>query len=268
MFGPSAWLTLPSLWMFKWPPDPLPFTLSSPSDAFTLKSPVNITQTLYDNLLAQNLPITFAILYTIVVSILNLLNARREYQPWWISRTRLFRGFVTLHNVFLALFSGLTCVAMVRAVSVSWPGLFGEYGVAGAADAMCKIHGPRGFGDAVIYNSSTLDWESKNRLIHLGDDGFTPDHTDVGRIWNEGLAFWGWLFYLSKYYEVVNTAITLAKGKRCTTLQMYQHAGALICVWAGIRYMSPPIWMFVMLNSGVNTIMVSHLMNHGKPLLI
>ena len=84
------------------------------------------------------------------------------------------------------------------------------------------------------------------------------------RIWNEGLAFYGWLFYLSKFYEVVDTLIILAKGRKSSLLQTYHHAGAMLCMWAGIRYMSPPIWMFVLVNSGIHAIMVS---NRGQDCL-
>ena len=46
-------------------------------------------------------------------------------------------------------------------------------------------------------------------------------NSDVGRQWNRGLAFYGWLFYLSKFYEVVDTLIILARSKRGSFLQIY-----------------------------------------------
>jgi hypothetical protein len=76
-------------------------------------------------------------------------------------------------------------------------------------------------------------------------------------MWNEGLAFYGWLFYLSKFYEVVDTLIILAKGKYSSTLQTYHHAGAMMCMWAGMHYMSVPIWIFVFFNSFIHALMVS-----------
>ena len=67
------------------------------------------------------------------------------------------------------------------------------------------------------------------------------------------------MYMLTKSYkdEVVDTLIILAKGKRSATLQTYHHAGAMLCMWAGIRYMSPPIWMFCLVNSGIHFLMVS-----------
>ena len=168
---------------------------------------------------------------------------------------------MVLHNLLLAIYSGLTCAALVRALHVSAISPFLKHGLAATTDSLCKMHGPRGYGDAVTFNPSTLQWASRNLQIHLQSNGLTPDSSDVGRIWNEGLAFWGWLFYLSKFYEVVDTIIILLKGKRSSTLQTFHHAGAMLSVWAGIRFMSPPIWMFVLVNSGLHTIMVRHIIS-------
>ena len=140
-----------------------------------------------------------------------------------------------------------------------WPGLRAQYNLAGAADALCKMHGPRGFGQFVSYNPDSNLWVAQDKVVKLLEGTGLPDGSDVGRLWNEGLAFWGWWFYLSKFYEVFDTFIILAKGKRSSTLQTYHHTGAMMCMWAGIRYMSPPIWMFCFLNSGIHTMMVSYI---------
>lgn len=261
MIGPGVELSLPPVtWFTKFPPRNWPKVLPPPSpaeDEWTFRAPFAISTKLYNDVLKPELPITFAVLYLFSIFILNEVNRRRDFKAYSISRTRLFKSLTLLHNIVLAVFSGLTCAAMIRALSVSFPGFLGEHGLPGAMDALCKINGPRGFGDAITYNSTLYTWGSANHKIHLSDDNMLPDSTDVGRIWNEGLAFWGWLFYVSKFYEVVDNAITLLKGKRVSTLQMYHHAGALLCMWAGIRYMSPPIWMFVLVNSGIHTLMVS-----------
>ena len=130
-------------------------------------------------------------------------------------------------------------------------------GIPGSLDSLCKMSGPQGLGDAVTFNPKTRAWKSKNPKIALGFDG-QPDNEDVGRLWNEGLGFWGWWFYLSKFYEVIDTLIIIMKGKRSATLQTYHHAGAMISMWAGIRYMSPPIWMFALVNSGIHTLMYTY----------
>lgn len=266
--GPGIRFRLPPLSLFKFPPDADPQILPPPSSESKFASPFPIDERIYNAALEPYIPVTIATVYFLLALQLNRINRKSSNRPWWISQTRLFFGFVILHNVFLAIFSGATFVAMLRALrhtwpshreypwmGILWPGLRTQNGFAGAADALCKMHGPRGFGDAASYNAVRGAWEVKNKIIKLAPDG-RPDSTDVGRLWNEGLAFWGWWFYLSKFYEVVDTLIILMKGKRSSTLQVYHHMGAMLCMWAGIRYMSPPIWMFCFINSGIHTLMV------------
>ncbi|KAG0249357.1 hypothetical protein DFQ27_000177 [Actinomortierella ambigua] len=62
--------------------------------------------------------------------------------------------------------------------------------------------------------------------------------------WNNALGYWGYLFYLSKFYEVVDTIIIL-KGCRSSLLQTYHHAGAMITMWSGVHYQATSIWIFV-----------------------
>ena len=201
----------------------------------------------------------FAAAYILGVAWGNVYNKKRDYKAWPISKADGFKYFVVVHNIVLALYSFATFVAMFRAIAQTLPGWdAASSGLwrAETADALCKLHGPRGLGDAATFNTTINIWEAKNSLIKLGVDG-VPDTMDVGRLWNEGLAFWGWMFYVSKFYEVLDTFIILAKGKRSATLQTYHHAGAMLCMWAGIRYMSPPIWMFVFINSAIHAMMVS-----------
>ncbi|KZF24055.1 hypothetical protein L228DRAFT_244925 [Xylona heveae TC161] len=257
MSGPSVHLTIPPASLFKFPPAPLPETLPPPQRDYSFATPFNINPTVYNGLLSASVPLTFATIYATSVVLLNQINRRRGNQPWEFSKTRLFHLFVVAHNVLLAVYSAWTLTGMLGALSRSWPGFDAEGGPAEVADALCKLNGPRGFGSAATYNSTTSAWGVTDRLVKLGTGGI-PDSSDVGRLWNEGLSFYGWLFYLSKFYEVVDTAIILAKGKRSSSLQTYHHAGAMMCMWAGIRYMAPPIWLFVVANSFIHTLMYTY----------
>ncbi|KAF1347548.1 GNS1/SUR4 family-domain-containing protein [Delphinella strobiligena] len=257
MSAPSIYLGLPDWSLFKFPPDDIPPALPPPNDESTFKSPFPIPYDVYNGALDIRVPLTIGGLYVVSVTLINAYNRRNGNKPWWIAKTRPFKAFVVLHNIFLALYSGVTFLAMTRAADHVWPGFDNPNGLAGVADALCKMHGPRGLGDAVVFNTSSTAWEVKNTIINLLPEG-APDPTDVGRLWNEGLAFWGWLFYLSKFYEVLDTFVIVAKGKRSATLQTYHHAGAMLCMWAGIRYMSPPIWMFVWINSAIHTMMYTY----------
>jgi hypothetical protein len=254
MAGPSVYLSWPTT--FKPLPGPLPSVLPPPVHERSFRSPFGIDKQLYNFALHWQIPVAVSLLYILAVFALNAYNKSHGHKPWWIAKQALFRYFVVVHNVLLTLFSFATFAAMCRAIMHTWPGLDNPNGAAGIADALCKLHGPRGLGDAATFNTTINIWEVKNTAIHLGAD-LNPDPTDVGRLWNEGLAFWGWVFYVSKFYEVIDTLIILAKGKRSATLQTYHHAGAMLCMWAGIRYMSPPIWMFVFVNSFIHALMVS-----------
>lgn len=248
-------LGLPSWSLFKFPPVSEPAIVPAPTSEFTYAPPFEIPQKLFNHLLSSAYPVTFALLYYAAVSYLSRLNRERGNKPWPLSKTKLFFLAVVAHNLLLAAYSGWTLKGMLQALRHSWPGWPGQHGVEGVVDALCKIHGPRGLGNAVAFNTTTNIWTSPNVAVKLAPRGI-PDSTDLGRLWNEGLGFYGWLFYVSKFYELFDTAILLAKGKIPSTLQTFHHAGALISLWAGIRYMSPPIWMWVLLNSGVHTIMV------------
>ena len=231
-----------------------PPAISPPVVDRTISHPFNIRADVYHFMLHIGWPTAIAIVYALTVQYVNRINKRRGYKPWGFSKSEAFFFLVIAHNTLLALYSGWTFAGMARAFLRSWPGLYGDHGLAGAADALCKLHGPRGAGSAATYNMEYGSWSISDITMRLA--GGSPDSTDIGRIWNEGLAYYGWIFYLSKFYEVFDTAIILTKGKKSSFLQTYHHTGAMFAMWAGIRYMSPPIWMFTFINSGIHTLMV------------
>ena len=250
----SVYPTYPPLDLLGFSPAAIPGALHPPPADHSLARPFNVSPEIYTTLLHPAVPVTIAIIYGATVNYVNQLNKERDHKPWTSSTTIPFYILVIAHNVGLAIYSGWTFFGMFNAITQSWPGWHGEYGLAGAVDALCKINGPRGLGSAATYDMSTASWGFTDRAMKLS--GLEPDSADVGRIWNEGLAYYGFFFYLSKLYEVFDTAIILAKGKESSRLQTFHHAGAMLCLWAGIRYMSPPIWMFTFINSGLHTLMV------------
>ncbi|KAL8975146.1 MAG: hypothetical protein Q9197_000632 [Variospora fuerteventurae] len=254
---PSVYPTLPPLSLLDiFPPPSEPHVLPPPVHDTSFVKPFNISSEVYNNALHVSVPITFALLYVLLAAYLNKRNRERDNKPWAFSKTSVFYLLVFLHNSFLTLYSAWTFLGMANAIRHTWPGWEGEHKLARAADALCKLHGPRGYGSAATFNRANNAWSFTDRVMKL-DQGL-PDTTDVGRLWNEGLAFYGWLFYLSKFYEIVDTFIILAKGKNTAFFQTYHHAGAMFCVWSGIRYMSPPIWMFVTVNSAIHTLMYAY----------
>lgn len=90
-------------------------------------------------------------------------------------------------------------------------------------------------------------------------EGFTNAYCDRdGSLWNNHLGYWGYLFYLSKFYEILDTIIILMKGRRSSLLQTYHHAGAMITMWSGINYSATAIWIFVVFNSFIHSIMYAY----------
>lgn len=85
-------------------------------------------------------------------------------------------------------------------------------------------------------------------------------------LWEAGGSYVGWWFYMSKFYEIVDTLIILARGKKSSTLQTYHHAGVIICGWATIVYESPLGAIGVFLNSAIHTLMVSFFAFYSLPL--
>ncbi|KAK2801307.1 hypothetical protein FQN51_005407 [Onygenales sp. PD_10] len=247
--------SIPPASFFQFPPAALPATLPPPTVTTpTWQQPFNIPTDLFHKALEPQVPITIGAVYATTVVLLNRINKKRGYKPWAISKTRAFHLFVILHNVILTIYSAWTFVGMAQAFYQSWPERAEKYNVVRIVDALCKINGPRGLGNAAIYDTKSDNWTMLSPEFQLGP-GNVPDSTDVGRLWNKGLAFFGWIFYLSKFYEVLDTAIILAKGKKSSTLQTYHHTGAMMCMWAGIRYMAAPIWIFALVNSFIHSLM-------------
>lgn len=76
-----------------------------------------------------------------------------------------------------------------------------------------------------------------------------------GNLFPDALAYFGYFFYLSKYYEVIDTGIILLKGKKSSLLQTYHHSGAILTMFAGMKFLATPIWIFAVFNSFIHTIM-------------
>ena len=67
-----------------------------------------------------------------------------------------------------------------------------------------------------------------------------------------------YLFYLSKYYEYIDTFILYLQGKNPIFLQKYHHIGAVICWHLGYYYKVDGIWMATICNSFVHMVMYSY----------
>lgn len=64
-----------------------------------------------------------------------------------------------------------------------------------------------------------------------------------------------WWFYLSKYYEFLDTFLLYLNGKKPIFLQKYHHIGAVVCWHLCYYYTVDSIWIATILNSFVHTVM-------------
>ncbi|KAJ3567710.1 hypothetical protein NPX13_g6673 [Xylaria arbuscula] len=248
MAAPIVYASYPPSHLFQLPPysDPLPIPPPHFDYLFT------IPDKWFTAALDPKVPITVATVYAVTAKALNAYNKSTGKKPWAISKTRAFNAFVILHNIFLAVYSAWTWYGMLRALQNTIVSPNGPDGWAGTVDSFCKMNGPAGLKNAQTYNQGTETWGSLSGLVGA------PNREQGGRLWNNGLAFYGWLFYISKFYEVLDTLIILAKGKFSSTLQTYHHAGAMMAMWAGMRYMAAPIWIFVFFNSAIHSLMYTY----------
>ncbi|KAF7550292.1 hypothetical protein G7046_g8055 [Stylonectria norvegica] len=245
--------SLPEASLFSFPPTNAPSPLPPHAVPTSIMRPFNIPSHIFTGALDPRVPLAIAVSYAVAVKGLNVYNRSHNKRPWAISKTRPFFAFVVLHNVFLAVYSAWTFWGMLGGMRRSIVSPTGPGGLAATADSFCRLHGSSGLGQSVYYNETASSFVSAAEGSSLVDG--LPSSYDKGRMWNEGLAYYGWLFYLSKFYEVLDTFIILAKGKPSSTLQTYHHAGAMLSMWAGMRYMSAPIWMFVLINSFIHSLM-------------
>jgi hypothetical protein len=66
------------------------------------------------------------------------------------------------------------------------------------------------------------------------------------------------LFYLSKYYEYVDTMILYAKHKQPIFLQKFHHIGATIVWHLGFVYEFEGVYFASLINSGIHTVMYGY----------
>lgn len=184
-------------------------------------------------------PLAIAGSYAILVHIANHFR-RHNNKPLAFTSTRLFKALVILHNVGLCIYSAWTCVGMTSAIARTVAHL-ATFASPLADTAIGDILGADSAAAAAASGTGGGFWRA---LCDLNDG-----------VWERGLSYYGYFFYLSKFYEVFDTVIILAKGRQSSLLQTYHHAGAMLSMWAGIRFASPPIWIFVVFNSLIHTIM-------------
>jgi hypothetical protein len=114
---------------------------------------------------------------------------------------------------------------------------------------------PLVYGCVVAY-SSFRDAVSSNIQAFIFISLFQTN--SCAEMHGKAMMFWAWTFYLSKMYEFVDTWILVLRKIKPSFLQVYHHCGAVLLMWVGLRTRNPTIWLFVVLNSFIHTIMYSY----------
>lgn len=82
---------------------------------------------------------------------------------------------------------------------------------------------------------------------------------DADHSWaRDGAQLWTWIFYMSKYYELMDTAILILKGKQSSLLQTFHHSGSILSMWLQSAGQLCFGWIFTLFNSFIHTIMYTY----------
>lgn len=78
-------------------------------------------------------------------------------------------------------------------------------------------------------------------------------------MWNDAkFGFWATVFYLSKYYEFIDTWVLIIKRRKPSLLQVYHHAGIAITMWGATVTQGSWVAWVVCLNSTIHTVMYTY----------
>ncbi|KAJ5697771.1 hypothetical protein N7488_011455 [Penicillium malachiteum] len=233
----SVRLIFPSLELFQ-PPytrsDKLALDLRPPplnDSPLSVWHPFRINPDFYRMSLQLEHVISFVVVYVSAVLFMNQVNASRGCKPWAFSKTFIFKALVVTHNILLAAFSAWALITGIVLMSNHWPSKAREQ------------LGPS-YEHVVEYFC-----QQNSSAYKVLENSISPTEA--------GLSYLYWLFHLSKFYEVVDTVILLAKGKKSSNLQMYHHAGIILCTWTSVFYESPTAIVGA-LNLGVHTLMYTY----------
>lgn len=97
-------------------------------------------------------------------------------------------------------------------------------------------------------------------IQHLKTYGLFQTYCDPNdTLWNDsGFGSWTSIFYISKYYEFMDTWILVLKGKPPSFLQIYHHTGIAFCMWVGVLSHSSWLKYVTLLNSIIHTLMYTY----------
>lgn len=113
----------------------------------------------------------------------------------------------------------------------------------------------------MVYSGWTCYYSWAIAVPYMQTHGFWAAMCDVNnQLWDDNnLGWWITHFYISKYYEFIDTWIVLLKNKQPMFLQVYHHAGIVILMWGFVVTKATGGGLVLTcLNSGIHTIMYTY----------
>lgn len=231
--------------LFGWPVYKGPEILAPipPRDSKWLQ-PFQIPPSLFLETCDIRVPFTVVAIYLTSVTYLNYVNEHRQNRPWAFSKTSIFKYLVTLHNILLALLSGWVLYGVLHSFGKCLPSTTDPNFVVHVANTLCR---PISIEETPI-SKILLDEKIAGAQLSV-----LPGS---GCLYTNGCIYFGWIYYMMKFYELVDTFIILAKGKKASILHVYHHSSVILCALAAAQYRSPPTVVGCLLNSVIHILMV------------
>jgi len=77
---------------------------------------------------------------------------------------------------------------------------------------------------------------------------------------NNPIFFWCYIFYISKYHELLDTVFIVVKKRKLTFLHLYHHVLTLSLSWLGMSHSVTHQWIAAVLNTCIHIFMYSYYM--------
>lgn len=156
----------------------------------------------------ETMPFMTVAIYLLAVFYMNRRNKARSHKPWISTNTGAARFIIFAYNSALSAFSAWVFISSFRILQRRWPSSNDTNYVSRAVDIVCNIDGGH-------------------------PNGFQPNRDNPSR--SDSIGYYVWLFYLSKYVELIDHFITLIKGKEVSFMHAFHHAGAILVLWVASR---------------------------------
>lgn len=193
---------------------------------FSLKGDyLDVVRQYYHNFIYPVVPFVCVILYLTcsksLCDFIRYLFGQKEGQngPYW---SKFLKYFTFFHSFILALYSGWT--------------FYNSYNLVQTVTTIHRQANPQ------------LSWLNAFYLTNCDTDSLLWSKHDFGT--------WVYHFYLSKYYEFIDTWIILLKDRKPMFLQTFHHAGIVLLMWSFVASQNNVMGICItVLNSFIHTLM-------------